>query len=781
MLRPTARLMKVWALAAAVAAAVAIGVVPAAHAQDRAYWTETGGPASGLSFAALDGSGGGSLSFTSPGTTAHGGLTVDSAAGRFYWSDEKKIESIAFDGSDQRAFDSGGIAIAFVHSLSIDPGARRLIWTQESAAAPIEIGGLDGTGGGPLSVPGTTIAQANHVVFDPPLGRVYWTDERFSNSPLDYAAIDGSGGAALPLEKVQPDGGLAIDNAGGRIYWVAEGKIRSANLDGSDPVELRPLGATVAEPKGLAIDEATGTIYWGNAKAHALSFAKLDGGGAGQVNIVGALPGNPRDLVLFVAPRNSGAPRLTGTAAPGATLTCSSGDWAPDQPQANLFDAATSLAYRWSRDGAAIPGADAETLTIPAAGSSYGCSVTASNAAGATTTASASIDVPAPPRPRVAGFGAATGLTLALARGPVRGGTLPVTIENFNTFAVTGSLVAGPAMKRAAPAAMIAAQPFGVGAASTAVATLRLPAPLRKLLLVEGALKLRLAARVTDPLGAQREVAASAVAKSKRAKPKRHRHKPSSKGAGASGSVCLEDVGDGTVGIGRDRDRDEALRVRQPVPQRQAGAERDGVDGETILVDQVMASERVGEFGAAPASDVAFAVALHLGDLLLDRARGVACVRPLELGRGAREDHLRHRVQTPRHRAVGAAPERCHIFVGAPPDDELADLARQLQVGGVAGGAGRIGHVARRGQPVDLVVLLGEEAVDRGGHAEDQSVFGHDRSPSGCGPASCDALPRRRTSAAGIDTGTRLAIPDATARSATVRPKSRSGRLGQDN
>ncbi len=532
MLRSTARLMKVWALAAAVAVAGAIGVVPAAHAQDRVYWTETAGPASGLSFAALDGSGGGSLSFTSPGTTAHGGLTVDSAAGRFYWSDEKKIESIAFDGSDQRALDSGGIAIGFVGSISIDPGARRLIWTQESAAAPIEIAGLDGTGGGPLSVPGTTIALARHVVFDPPLGRVYWTDERFSNSPLDYAVIDGSGGAALPLEKMQPDGGLAIDNAGGRIYWVAEGKIRSANLDGSDPVDLQPLGATVAEPKGLAIDETTGTIYWGNAKAHALSFAKLDGGAAGQVNIAGALPGNPRDLVLFVAPRNRGAPRLTGTAAPGATLTCSSGDWAPDQPQANLFDGATSLAYRWSRDGAAIPGADAETLTIPAAGSSYGCSVTASNEAGATTTASAPIDVPLPPRPRVAGFGAATGVTLALARGPVRGGTLPVTIENFNTFAVTGSLSASPVKKRVARSARVAAQPFDVAAGSTATATLRLRAPLRKLLRADGSLKLKLSTTVTDPLGARREIAVTAVAKAKRVKPRGRRRKPSSKGAG---------------------------------------------------------------------------------------------------------------------------------------------------------------------------------------------------------------------------------------------------------
>jgi hypothetical protein len=523
------RPLRACALLVAIATLSALALAPAAGAQDRVYWTEYGGPASGLSFAALDGSGGGTLAFPDAKSEARTGLTVDSAAGRFYWTDQFKIESIAFDGSGQRPFDSGGITIGPSFDLSIDPAGRRLIWTQSSNTAPIEIARLDGSGGGPLSAPGTMIYNMPSAVFDPALGRVYWTDGRNAKPPLDYAAIDGSGGAALPLEGLRAQGPVAIDNATGRIFWVGdEGKIHSANFDGSNPADLKTLGATVAEPTGLAIDEATGTVYWGNRKAHALSFVRLDGSAAGDVNIAGSLPGDPSDLVLLVAPRSLAAPRVSGTASAGAILTCSPGEWAPDQPQANLFDATRALAYGWTRDGLPIAGAEAATLTVPAAGSSYGCTVTASNAAGSATARSAPFEVPAPTQPpstAAIGFGAATGVTLTLAPGKVHGAALPVTIENFNSFAVDGSLDASPVAKRQARLAAIGAQPFAVGAGSTAVTTLLLPPALLKALRTTGKLGLRIATTVADPLGARREVATVAVATAKRVKPKHPRPK----------------------------------------------------------------------------------------------------------------------------------------------------------------------------------------------------------------------------------------------------------------
>ena len=99
---------------------------------------------------------------------------------------------------------------------------------------------------------------------------------------IGYAAIDGSGGAILPLAPADaPKGGLAVDDAGGRVYWISrEEKIVSMKLDGSDLATLDTGTAPLVKPANIAIDEATRTLYWTNEGARAISFAKLDGSGA---------------------------------------------------------------------------------------------------------------------------------------------------------------------------------------------------------------------------------------------------------------------------------------------------------------------------------------------------------------------------------------------------------------------------------------------------------------------------------------------------------------------
>jgi hypothetical protein len=498
---------------------LAIGVAASpAQAQDRVYWSE-GSSGSAFAYAALDGSGGGSLGLEKPGTKVGGPFTVDTADGRLFWFSANNFESMRFDGTDQRSFDTGGVALGSVHGMSIDPLGRRLIWSA-SATAQIKYAALDGGGGGGLSAPGLEIATGGlPAIFDPASQRVYWVDPNLGQG-IGYAAIDGSGGAVLPVPD-QPGGGIAVDEADGRIYFVAEEKkLMSMRLDGSD---LRPLDtgtATLVQPWGLAIDEAAGTVYWTNKGAHAISFAKLDGSSAGQVNIAGSPPGPTDELALFVAPRPVAPPTVSGAAAVGQTLTCSTGGWEPDQPQARLFDAAVSFGYQWTRDGSTIDGATGPTLTVPSAGASYGCTVAASNGAGATAAASDPVQVPAPPPPATVGFGAATAVMLALSPGHVRGNVVGVTIENFNPFAVGGSLSASATVKtktktkgaRGKPRRVpVPAQAFEVGAGSTTATTLRLPAPLRKQLLATGKVRLNLAATVADPLGTRREVAAPAL------------------------------------------------------------------------------------------------------------------------------------------------------------------------------------------------------------------------------------------------------------------------------
>jgi hypothetical protein len=519
-------------LTALVLLALAVAASPAS-AQDRVYWTESGS-GYGFGFAALDGSGGGSLGLQGTERPAREDFTVDTATGRLIWGFGNGFESIRLDGTDQRGFDAGSVKVSEAHSLSIDPVGRRLIWSQ-NATPPIAIAGLDGGGGGGLVAPGTEVfTRGNPVAFDPASGLVYWAasydfgSSKPSKVGIGYAAIDGSGGGIIPLA-VEPTGGLAIDNGGGRIYWVAGEKIMSMKLDGSDQKPLATGEATLAKPAGLAIDEATRTIYWANKGAHAISFAKLDGSGVGQVNVAGSPPGNTVALALSVAPRNLVAPEVSGEAVAGQALACSAGKWAADQPQARLFDAAVSFAYQWTRDGIPIPGATTPTLAVPAAGAAYACTVTAANAAGATSAASAPVVVPAPPAPVPVGFGPGSGVTMSLVPGLVQEGAVRIAVENFNPFAVDGSLAASAALDGSGQRVGIDPQPFSVGPGSSAVTTLSLPTPLRDQLQADGSLGIDLSTSITDPLGAHRDATASVVAEAervlaKRPKPKKHKH-----------------------------------------------------------------------------------------------------------------------------------------------------------------------------------------------------------------------------------------------------------------
>jgi hypothetical protein len=79
---------------------------------------------------------------------------------------------------------------------------------------------------------------------------------------------------------------------------------------------------------------------------------------------------------------------VTGGAAPGAKLTCSTGTWAPDLLGAHLYRAPQSLSYQWRRDGADLIGANASTYTAQSTGT-YSCRVTVANAAGSAVQVSA--------------------------------------------------------------------------------------------------------------------------------------------------------------------------------------------------------------------------------------------------------------------------------------------------------------------------------------------------------------------------------------------------------
>jgi len=138
-------------------------------------------------------------------------------------------------------------------------------------------------------------------------------------------------------------------------------------------------------------------IYWpnydNNAKpVNGLGFASLSGGGGGNISPTAPFSG-PQDLLVLKSPTGSGAPAITRSSTSPAALSCSEGSWAADFPGSYVYQAPHSIAYQWTLNGTAIPGANAAAFTATAPGS-YGCTVTAANQAGSSSqTSGAAVSV----------------------------------------------------------------------------------------------------------------------------------------------------------------------------------------------------------------------------------------------------------------------------------------------------------------------------------------------------------------------------------------------------
>ncbi|MFM9997244.1 MAG: PQQ-binding-like beta-propeller repeat protein [Phycisphaerales bacterium] len=109
--------------------------------------------------------------------------------------------------------------------------------------------------------------------------QIYFADvfnPTFDDGFIKRVNADGS-----DLQTLLPIGGglrgLAVDAAGGRMYWcdVTNFAIRRAKLDGSDVQDLVTSGLQF--PSVIKVDPASGKVYWGDQLAEGIERADLDG------------------------------------------------------------------------------------------------------------------------------------------------------------------------------------------------------------------------------------------------------------------------------------------------------------------------------------------------------------------------------------------------------------------------------------------------------------------------------------------------------------------------
>ena len=74
------------------------------------------------------------------------------------------------------------------------------------------------------------------LVVDPDSPPIYWTD--WGVDKIQRANLDGSNVEDLVTTGLRVPWGIALDIAGGKMYWTDFNKIQRANLDGSNVEDL---------------------------------------------------------------------------------------------------------------------------------------------------------------------------------------------------------------------------------------------------------------------------------------------------------------------------------------------------------------------------------------------------------------------------------------------------------------------------------------------------------------------------------------------------------------
>jgi DNA-binding beta-propeller fold protein YncE len=107
---------------------------------------------------------------------------------------------------------------------------------------------------GSISLLGCLFVQTSYAQ------KIYWHHWENGTGKIKRANLDGTNPEDTIDLGTEGVADIAIDRPGGKIYWTAQSTIRRANLDGSVIETFLP----AQQPGALAIDEVNRWIYWGS-------------------------------------------------------------------------------------------------------------------------------------------------------------------------------------------------------------------------------------------------------------------------------------------------------------------------------------------------------------------------------------------------------------------------------------------------------------------------------------------------------------------------------------
>jgi hypothetical protein len=236
--------------------------VPPTQSEGMIYWAD----GNSIKRAGLDGLGVETIADALDGVHTTGGLALDLAHGKVYFTSDMvnpgsgnadSILRVDTDGSTVQTIVSD---IEFVTKLAVDPIGGKVYWCGgASNDGWIWRANLDGTDPQLLH----DLEVPTYITLDHAAGKLYWGFAAgFScNGKIERSNLDGSAREDV-ITGLTYIRGLAVDHDGGKIYWSERcgvDLLRRANLDGSNPETVFPFAQTIL---GMAIDPVADKLYF---------------------------------------------------------------------------------------------------------------------------------------------------------------------------------------------------------------------------------------------------------------------------------------------------------------------------------------------------------------------------------------------------------------------------------------------------------------------------------------------------------------------------------------
>jgi hypothetical protein len=250
-------------------------VAGAATAQAQAlYWLDTNYGAPTLNTSDANGFVVSSVSLT-PGTLPEG-LAVEPDGALYFtesaWTNAR-VNRGAINLSQIMPIVTGRSAL---RGIAVDPVSQLIYWISSNLATGASIYRSTTTGGSPTLLLMLPAANPRGLAIDHAGGKIYWTD--FDQNVIYRANLDGTG-MVLWLPTGPGPYGIAVDPGGQMVYWTEynSGSIRRAPTTGGGALLVEP---GLVDPTYLALDPGGGHIYWadGDGTGQRLNRANLIGG-----------------------------------------------------------------------------------------------------------------------------------------------------------------------------------------------------------------------------------------------------------------------------------------------------------------------------------------------------------------------------------------------------------------------------------------------------------------------------------------------------------------------